>query len=196
MNQRSLFGVLSTFPHLRPRLRDVCTATKLTHLDATGRASMVDIASKQPTIRSARAGATVHVGEKIYSLLEASLTGGASSPHSSKGDVFSVARIAGISAAKQTSSLIPLCHSVDLAHVGVQLWLEEDQKSVQVEATATTTPARTGVEMEALTAASVAALTVYDMCKAAGKGITIGEVKLLEKRGGRSGIWRREEKLE
>lgn len=154
---------------------------------------MVNIGNKEATTRSARAEATVHVGEKICRLLKASQSAGGSSPHSSKGDVFSVARLAGIMGAKQTSSLIPLCHPVELAHVGVELWLESGRNEVRVEATATTTPARTGVEMEALTAASVAALTVYDMCKAGGKGMTIRNVQLIEKTGGRSGVWRREE---
>lgn len=168
--------------------RGLCTAPRLSHLSPSGSASMVDVTSKSETIRSARAQANVHIPPRIHSLLSASLAC-SSNVQSGKGDVFTTAQLAGIQAAKQTASLIPLCHSVPLSHVSVDLSLLCDQ--VCIIATATTPPARTGVEMEALTAASVAALTVYDMCKAGGKGMTI-QVKLLEKRGGKSGRWTRE----
>lgn len=171
--------------------RQFCSGNKLTHLDASGRASMVNVGSKPATIRTAKAGATVIVGEKVFNLLNSSLSSkDASKPQSAKGDVFTVAQLAGIMAAKRTSSLIPLCHDVPLAHVGVELSLEAERHEVNIIATASTRPTETGVEMEALTAASVAALTVYDMCKAAGKEMVVTDIRLLEKSGGRSGDWR------
>jgi len=152
----------------------------LTHLDASGRARMVDVGGKDPTRRTARAEARVKVGPVIADQL--ARTGAVA-----KGDVAGTAHIAGIMAAKRTHELVPMCHPLVLEHAGVDVVLEGDVVVITAEAVCTGT---TGVEMEAMTAASVAALTVYDMCKSAGKGIVIEAVRLLEKTGGRSGTWR------
>lgn len=160
---------------------------KLTHLDSTGEARMVDVGEKDSTRRVARASARIRMNPATREQIT-----GETNP---KGAVLATARLAGIQAAKRTSELIPLCHPLPLEHVEVTFnWVpagEEDQDEalLQVEASATVT-ARTGVEMEALTAASVAALTVYDMCKALDRGMTIEEVRLLEKSGGKSGHWK------
>jgi len=158
------------------------TAKKLTHVDSKGRASMVDVSAKVQTLRIARAEALVEMAPATVKLLRANQL--------PKGNALEVARIAGIQAAKQTSSLIPLCHPLPLTHVDVTV--EVTRTGARVAATATT-KAETGVEMEALMAASMAALTLYDMCKAVEKGITIGPVRLLEKSGGKSGLWVRKE---
>ena len=139
---------------------------------------MVDVSQKQITKRTATARAFVAMSREVLKAL----------PENAKGDPLQIARIAGISAAKKTSDLIPLCHQLPLAHVGVQFDIEAD--GIEIIATASTT-ARTGVEMEAMTAASVAALTIYDMTKALDKAIEIREVHLLEKTGGKSGTYRR-----
>ena len=152
----------------------------LTHIDQTGAASMVDVSSKSDSRRTAVAAASVQLGPAAF----AALTAGANA----KGNVFATARLAGIMAAKRTSDLIPLCHPVALSHVAVDLHERPETHTLDIEASATCTAA-TGVEMEALTAASVAALTVYDMCKAAHKGIRISEIKLIRKEGGKSGVW-------
>lgn len=174
----------------KPPSMAFCTADDgvpkpLSHIDESGRAQMVDVGSKPASLRTATATATVVLGHPVFASLT---TPSATSLSSPKGDVFTLAQTAGILAAKQTSSLIPLCHSVPLSSVSVDLVLDPPSASVRISATARTPPdARTGVEMEALTAASVAALTVYDMCKAAGKGIIIREVRLTEKHGGVTG---------
>ena len=155
----------------------------LTHLDRAGHARMVDVGAKTVTARSARAEAVVKVGPSIAAMLRE--TG-----QVAKGNVLETARLAGIQAAKLTATLIPLCHPVGLDLVEIEARIGADD--VRIE-TRVACEAKTGVEMEALTAASVAALTVYDMCKAAGKGIEIGPIRLLEKQGGRSGSWRRDE---
>jgi cyclic pyranopterin phosphate synthase len=155
---------------------------KLTHLDETGAARMVDVGGKTVTRRRALARARVCMSEEALALVR---HGGP------KGDVLQVARIAGIQAAKRTADLIPLCHPLPLDSVTVDLELATDPPSVVIHAEAITS-AKTGVEMEAITAASVAALTVYDMVKAADKGMTIDGVVLLEKDGGKSGPYRRE----
>lgn len=155
----------------------------LTHLDASGAARMVDVGEKPITEREAIARATV---EMAPTTLEKVIARGFQ-----KGDVLQVARIAGIQAAKETSRLIPLCHPLPLSAVEVSLEPRGD-RTIEVRCTARVT-ARTGVEMEALTGASVAALTIYDMVKAVDRGVVIRDVLLLEKRGGRSGTWRREE---
>ena len=152
----------------------------LTHIDRSGAASMVDVSAKSDTQRTAVAGASVHLGPVAF----AALTSG----NNAKGNVLATARLAGIMAAKRTSELIPLCHPVALSHVAVELLERPEAHALDITASATCT-APTGVEMEALTAASVAALTVYDMCKAASKGIVISEVRLLKKTGGKSGEW-------
>jgi len=142
---------------------------------------MVDVTAKPPTERVARAEANVEMAPATVRLLRTSKL--------PKGNALEIARIAGIQAAKQTSSLIPLCHPLPLTHVDVSI--EIVRSGARIESTATT-KAETGVEMEALMAASIAALTLYDMCKAVEKGITIGPVRLLEKSGGKSGRWVRE----
>jgi cyclic pyranopterin phosphate synthase len=151
----------------------------LSHLDEAGRARMVDMTGKPPTVRMARARASVKLGRKLAELLRR--TGAVS-----KGNVLETARLAGIMGAKQTAQLIPLCHPLSLDVVEVQATIVGDEVVID---TLARTRAATGVEMEALTAATVAALTVYDMCKAASKGIVIGPIRLLEKDGGRSGHW-------
>ncbi|HEX8147018.1 MAG TPA: cyclic pyranopterin monophosphate synthase MoaC [Pyrinomonadaceae bacterium] len=153
----------------------------LTHLDAEGRVAMVDTTGKSQTARRAVASARVLMSAGTVAALRAGRT--------PKGDPLEAARIAGIMAAKRTAELIPLCHPLPLTHADVRAELRDD--GVYLEAEAATT-AQTGVEMEALTAAAVAALTVYDMCKAVEKGMTITDVRLEEKTGGKSGAWRRE----
>lgn len=158
--------------------------SELTHLDAQGRASMVDVTEKAVTGREAVAEARVIMQPETLALL---LDG-----RHPKGDVFAVSRIAGIQAAKRCSELIPLCHPLMLSSVKVELTAEPDTHSVRIEARCRVA-AQTGVEMEALTAASVAALTLYDMCKAVDRGMEITGLRLLEKRGGKSGEWRRDD---
>jgi cyclic pyranopterin phosphate synthase len=155
-------------------------ADRLTHLDEQGRASMVDVGGKDVTERRAVARATVRMSPATAKAVAAG--------DAPKGDVLGTARLAGIMAAKRTDELIPLCHSLPLSYVGVEADVGEDTVTLTAEARTT---ARTGVEMEALTAASVAALTVYDMVKGLEKGVEIAEVVLLEKTGGKSGDWRR-----
>ena len=156
------------------------SAADLSHIDHRGEASMVDVSAKAASKRTAVAGATVLLGPGAF----AALTSG----QNAKGNVLATARIAGIMAAKRTSDLIPLCHPLGLDHVAVELTERADAHALDIVASATCTGV-TGVEMEALSAASVAALTVYDMCKAAHKGIVISEIKLLSKSGGKSGEW-------
>ena len=149
---------------------------KLSHYDKTGRAQMVDVSGKSATIRTAAASAFVAMQPAVLKAL----------PQNPKGDPLEVARLAGIMAAKKTSELIPMCHAIPLSHVAVDITVCENGVLIASEAT---TRAETGVEMEALVAASVAALTVYDMCKALDKGIEIREVVLTCKTGGKSGDW-------
>jgi cyclic pyranopterin phosphate synthase len=153
-------------------------AKKLSHYDAAGRASMVDVSGKKATVREAGASAFVAMSREVLRAL----------PQNPKGDPLEVARIAGIQAAKRTSELIPMCHPIPLSKVDVTAEIERD--GIAIRSLARTT-AETGVEMEALVAASVAALTVYDMCKALDKGIEIREVVLLRKSGGKSGQYKR-----
>ena len=163
-------------------------AGKLTHLDEHGNAHMVDVAAKAVTHRRAVAGAFVQMRPETEALI---VGGGAK-----KGDVLAAARIAGIMAAKRTSDLIPLCHPLSLTRVSVEVGPDDSSTSgIAVMATAET-DGKTGVEMEALTAASVAALTIYDMCKAVDRGMVITDVRLLSKEGGASGLWTREEQVE
>jgi cyclic pyranopterin phosphate synthase len=169
---------------MRPRERAGVSdeRQRLTHLDQTGRARMVDVGAKPATERRALARAVVRVSPKTA---RAVLAGDAP-----KGDVLSVARIAGIQAAKKTSELIPLCHPLSLSFVGVEGSVDAVAGEITLTAEARTT-GPTGVEMEALTAAAVAALTVYDMVKGIQRGAEIAQVALLQKSGGRSGEWRR-----
>ena len=151
---------------------------KLSHYDSAGSPRMVDVSDKQLTRREARAHAFVKIAPKVLRKL----------PENPKGNPLEIARIAGIAAAKRTSELIPLCHPLMLSHANVEVTVEK--KGVRIVASAATT-AQTGVEMEALTAAAVAALTVYDMVKALDKSIEIQDLYLLEKTGGKSGDYRR-----
>jgi cyclic pyranopterin phosphate synthase len=153
----------------------------LTHLDDEGSARMVDVSSKAVTHRRAVARAFVRMSADTVAAVAAG--------DAPKGDVLGVARLAGIQAAKQTGSLIPLCHPLGLDHVDVRASVVDDGVEIVAEASL---EARTGVEMEAMVAASVAALTVYDMVKGIERGVTIEAVELLEKSGGRSGSWRRD----
>jgi cyclic pyranopterin phosphate synthase len=157
--------------------------SELTHLDDSGRARMVDVGGKPATERRAVARAVVEISP---STAQAVVAGDAP-----KGDVLGTARIAGIQAAKRTAELIPLCHPLALSFVGVEASVDADAGTIALTAEARTT-GPTGVEMEALTAATVAALTVYDMVKGIERGAVISDVVLLEKTGGRSGEWRRE----
>src|SRR5271167_242694 len=153
-------------------------AQKLSHYDAAGRASMVDVSHKSPTLREAEAYAFVAMSRTVLRAL----------PRNPKGDPLEVARIAGIQAAKRTAELIPMCHPLPLSKVDVSCELKH--AGIAIRAVVRTT-AVTGVEMEALVAAAVAALTVYDMCKALDKGIEIREVRLERKSGGKSGDYKR-----
>ena len=156
--------------------------SELTHLDSSGRARMVDVGEKPATERRAVAQAVVRVSPETAGRVQAG--------DAPKGDVLGVARIAGIQAAKRTAELIPLCHPLALTFVGVEGSIDVSDGRIVLTAEARTT-GPTGVEMEAMTAASVAALTVYDMVKGIERGAEIAEVVLLEKSGGRSGLWRR-----
>jgi cyclic pyranopterin phosphate synthase len=155
---------------------------RLTHLDEHGDARMVDVGGKPVTARRAVARAIVRMTPETARIVAAG--------DAPKGDVLGVARLAGIMAAKKTGELIPLCHPMGLDHVDVDGSVDVDAGTVTITASASVT-ARTGVEMEAMTAASVAALTVYDMVKGVERGVAIEEVVLLEKSGGASGTWRR-----
>lgn len=154
----------------------------LTHINSKNEAQMVDISAKETSKRVAIASCKVILGKKVFDLVCAN--------QMAKGDVLSVAKIAGICGAKQTSNLIPLCHNINLSHVRVDLTLSPSDFSVEILGEAAST-GKTGVEMEALTAVSVAGLTVYDMCKAASKDIQITNVRLEHKMGGKSGQWSR-----
>ena len=155
---------------------------KLTHFDAAGNAHMVEVGAKPETARSATARGQIAMAHATAQAIAAGSIG--------KGDVLGIARLAGIQAAKRTADLIPLCHPLRLTGVEVELALANSGGKDAVEITATVTAFdRSGVEMEALTAVATAALTVYDMCKAIDRGMVLGEIRLLEKRGGKSGTW-------
>ncbi|MBT3395626.1 MAG: cyclic pyranopterin monophosphate synthase MoaC [Alphaproteobacteria bacterium] len=152
----------------------------LTHIDANGNANMVDVTAKDVTERTATAVATITMEPATLALiLEGTVK---------KGDVMAAARLAGIMGAKRTPDLIPLCHPLPLSSVKVELTPDQDRNAIDISATCKVT-GRTGIEMEALTAASVAALTIYDMCKAVDRGMTISGVRLMHKAGGKSGEW-------
>lgn len=154
--------------------------SQFTHLDPLGRARMVDVTAKETSHRRAVARCQVHMEEATASAIASGAI--------SKGDVLAVARVAGIQAAKQTANLLPLCHPLLVGSVYVNFRIEDNY--VEIEAQVDTVD-RTGVEMEALTACSIAALTMYDMCKSIDRSMTIDGVALWEKTGGRSGVWRR-----
>jgi len=155
-------------------------ADELTHLDQSGRARMVNVGDKDVSGRLARVRGEIRMRPETVGLIRQNQV--------AKGNVLETARLAGIMAAKRTAELIPLCHPLNLTWVDVELEVGEDRISVEAQAQV---DARTGVEMEAMTAASVALLTIYDMCKAADREMVISEVRLMEKRGGRSGTFRR-----
>ena len=155
-------------------------SSSLTHFDAQGQAHMVDVGAKASTERVAVASGRIRMQPATLALIEAGTA--------KKGDVLGVARLAGIMGAKKTSDLIPLCHPIALTRVAVEFEVLPDSAEVRCTATAQTV-GQTGVEMEALTAVQVALLTIYDMCKAVDRGMVIGDVKLLEKHGGKSGSW-------
>jgi cyclic pyranopterin monophosphate synthase len=158
---------------------------KLSHLDDQGRARMVDVGDKKVTSRIAVARGTIYMRpETLALILEDKIE---------KGNVFSVARVAGIMAAKKTSELIPMCHPLAITSVEIDLTPHEKPARVEIEATARVS-GKTGVEMEAMTAVSVAGLTIYDMCKAADREMSIGEIRLVKKSGGKSGTFIRKEK--
>ena len=157
--------------------------TDLTHVDETGRARMVDVSGKNPSERVAIATGAIRMAATTLDAIRTNSL--------KKGDVLSVARVAGIMAAKKTSELIPLCHPIALTDIGVEFTLDDSLPGVRVQTLARTME-RTGVEMEALTAAAAALLTIYDMAKALDRGMTITSVALLEKSGGASGDWKRE----
>ena len=157
---------------------------ELTHLDESGGASMVDVGGKPVTRRIARAGGRITMKRETLRLIRAG--------DMKKGDVLGVARIAGIMAAKRAAELIPLCHPLPLEDIALELTINDDESAIEIEATVKTT-SQTGVEMEALTAVSVAALTIYDMAKAVDREMRIGDIRLLEKRGGARGDFLAEE---
>jgi cyclic pyranopterin monophosphate synthase len=158
--------------------------SELTHFNQQGRAKMVDISDKNDTTRTAAAQSSIKVNKDIYEKIVGN--------HFSKGDVLAVAQVAGIMASKQTSSVIPMCHPIPISGVDIRFdWNIEDDTHELIILTEVKTKGSTGVEMEALTAASITALTVYDMCKAADKGMVIGETFLLEKTGGKNGDYKR-----
>jgi cyclic pyranopterin monophosphate synthase len=152
----------------------------LTHFDSSGQAHMVNVGDKPNTHRIAIATGSISMLPATFDLVEAG--------NHKKGDVLGIARIAGIQASKKTSDLIPLCHPLALSHVSLQFELDRKTSSIRCQVQAETT-GPTGVEMEALTAVQVALLTIYDMCKAVDRGMVMGDVKLLEKSGGKSGTW-------
>ena len=156
----------------------------LTHVGPDGAARMVDVSGKAETEREARAAGSIRMRRRTMDAIRGNAV--------AKGDVLGVARVAGIMAAKRTAELIPLCHPLPLTDVQVECTIDVELPGVRVEATARTT-GRTGVEMEAMVAASIALLTVYDMAKAGDREMVVGEVRLLEKRGGKSGHWARED---
>jgi len=165
----------------RPSIRKVTRSmADLTHVDPTGKARMVDVSGKQATNRFAKASGAISMKPETLEAIRGNAL--------AKGDVLGVARVAGIMAAKRTADLIPLCHQLPLSAVTVDFELDQSLPGVRVVATATT-EAQTGVEMEAITAVSVSLITLYDMAKGVDKGMQIGEISLVEKRGGKSGDW-------
>ncbi|MEE3239645.1 MAG: cyclic pyranopterin monophosphate synthase MoaC [Pseudomonadota bacterium] len=159
-------------------------ADRLTHINDQGEATMVDVSAKTTTVRVASARAVIQLGcEAFQQLVDGTNT---------KGDVLAVARIAGIQAAKKCSDLIPLCHPLMLSSASIEFILHENDHSIEIISSCKIA-SQTGVEMEALTSASVAALTIYDMCKAVDKAMEISSIQLLEKSGGKSGNWSRSE---
>ena len=154
---------------------------KLTHTGKDGKANMVDVSDKELSIRTAEAYSEVRINDQVFKAIQEN--------NLKKGDVLTVAKLAGIQAAKKTAELIPLCHNIFITKIDVELQLNEEKKRVEIRSFAKT-KSKTGIEMEALTAASMAALTVYDMCKAIDKSMVISETKLILKAGGKSGTYK------
>ena len=157
---------------------------QLSHLDEKGRARMVDVSEKEVTSRIALARGTIHMRPETLELIRQGKV--------EKGDVFSVARVAGIMAAKKTSELIPMCHPLNITSVEIDLTAQQEPARVEIEALVCVS-GKTGVEMEAMTAVAVAGLTIYDMCKAVDREMALGEIRLVEKSGGKSGTFIRKE---
>ena len=155
-----------------------------THIDDEGRVRMVDVTKKKPTVRTAVAGGTIHMNPETFDLIQ--------SHKVKKGNVLETARIAGVMAAKKTSELIPMCHPLNITHIQVDFSPDASASCVGIEATVRAID-QTGVEMEAITAVSVAALTIYDMCKSHDKEMTISKIQLLKKSGGKSGTYIRKQ---
>jgi cyclic pyranopterin phosphate synthase len=177
---------MGTVKHIRlpNRIESGIFMAQLSHLDEQGRARMVDVSAKEITSRIAIASGSIHMrAETLALILEDKIE---------KGDVFSVARVAGIMAAKKTSELIPMCHPLNITAVEIELMAQKEPARVDIEATVRVS-GKTGVEMEAMTAVSVAGLTIYDMCKAVDREMTIGEIRLVKKSGGKSGTFIRKE---
>jgi cyclic pyranopterin phosphate synthase len=158
--------------------------SSFTHMDDEGRVRMVDVTAKKPTVRTAVAGGTIHMNPETFSLIQ--------SHKVKKGNVLETARIAGIMAAKKTAELIPMCHPLNITHIQVDFSPEVSASFMGIEATVRAID-QTGVEMEAITAVSVAALTIYDMCKSHDKEMTISNIRLLKKSGGKSGTYIRKQ---
>ncbi|KAL3278770.1 hypothetical protein HHI36_016296 [Cryptolaemus montrouzieri] len=169
----------TTFNKCFKRMYSSSKSKNLTHIDEQGKASMVDVSTKNVTSRTATAKGSVYVGASITKLIKEN--------NIKKGDVLGVAKLAGIMAAKKTSELVPLCHNISLNNIKVDTSLDEEKNIVFIEATVSC-DGKTGVEMEALTAVSIAALTIYDMCKAVNKKMIIKDIYLVRKTGGSSGI--------
>ena len=159
--------------------------SELTHIDESGRVRMVDVTEKKPTQRTAVAQAVVYMSEETFQRITAGTV--------AKGNVLETARIAGVMGAKKTADLIPMCHPLNLTHVQVDFFPDAARRAIRIEGTARIFD-QTGVEMEALSAVSIAALTLYDMCKAIDKSMTITDICLLKKTGGKSGTYLRDDK--
>jgi cyclic pyranopterin phosphate synthase len=162
---------------------DSKTGTRLTHFDSDGKAHMVDVGEKSASKRVAVAQGAISMHRETLAMVE--------SGHAKKGDVLGIARIAAIMGAKKTSDMIPLCHPISLTHIAVEFMVVHDSSSIQCTVQAETI-GQTGVEMEALMAVQVGLLTIYDMCKATDRGMTITDVRLIKKSGGKSGDWHNE----
>jgi cyclic pyranopterin phosphate synthase len=156
--------------------------SSFTHIDNDGRVRMVDVTEKKATVRTAVAGGVIHMNPQTFNLIQ--------NQRVKKGNVLETARIAGIMAAKKTAELIPMCHPLNITHIQVDFFPDTSENCIGIEATVRAVD-QTGVEMEALTAVSVAALTIYDMCKSYDKEMTISKIQLLKKSGGKSGTFRR-----
>ncbi len=154
--------------------------SKLTHIDDEGQVRMVDVTAKKPTVRTAVAGGRIHMNPETFELIQHQKV--------KKGNVLETARIAGVMAAKKTSELIPMCHPLNITHIQVDFSPDAAESCIRIAATVRAID-QTGVEMEAITAVSVAALTIYDMCKSTDKEMTISKIQLLKKSGGKSGTY-------